>query len=122
MVMFLLIGDVLLLFNRFKTRLAHGERCIATLPFKIGIIAALLFQPSIGDTFQFFYPFGLRDGAGESGEQMDVIFDATDKDRNAIKLFRDGAEIGMKRFACGLVAQKWPAVFGGENEMDVNSR
>src|SRR5688572_18278946 len=31
------------------------------------------------------------------------------------------APIGMKRVACGLVAQKRAAVFGGEDQMNVNS-
>jgi hypothetical protein len=38
----------------------------------------------------------------------------------AIVLFGDAAEIRMKRVARGFVAQEWSAVFGGEDQMNVN--
>jgi len=46
--------------------------------------------------------------------------DDADEDGRAIELFGDAAEIRMERVARGFVAQKWPAVFGGEDQMNVN--
>ena len=51
---------------------------------------------------------------------MDVVFHAADEEGRAIELFGDAAEILVQRVARGFVAQEWPAVFGGEDEMNVN--
>ena len=72
------------------------------------------------ETFQFLHPFGLRDGASESREQMNVVFHAGDEDRRAIELFGDAAEIRVECITRGFVAQERPAVFGGEDEVNVN--
>ena len=105
--MLLLSGGVLL--HLFEIGLAHGKICITTLPLKVGVIATA-----------FFHPFRLRDGAPEPREQMDVIFHAADLDGRAIELFGNPAEIRMERVARGFVAQERPAVFGGEDQMNVN--
>ena len=51
---------------------------------------------------------------------MDVVFHTTDKNGWAIELFGDAAEIRVERIARGFVAQERPAVFGGEDQMNVN--
>lgn len=51
---------------------------------------------------------------------MDVAFHAADEEWRAIELFGDAAEIRMERVARGCVAQERPAVFGGENQMNLN--
>src|SRR2546429_267385 len=53
--------------------------------------------------FQSLHPFGLRDGASESREQMHVVFHAADADGRAIQLLGDAAEIRMERVASGFV-------------------
>ena len=111
-VMFLLSGDVLL--HLFEIGLAHGEIRVAALPFEIGVIGTAFLQPEVRNAFQFLHPFGLRDGASESREQMDVVFYATDEEGRAIELFGDAAEIRVQRVARWFVAQKRPPVFGGE--------
>ena len=90
------------------------------MPLEVGVIATAFLQPEIRDAFQFLHPFGLRDGAPEAREQMDVVFHATDEEGRAIELFGDTAEIRMERVACRFVAQERPAVFGGEDQMNVN--
>lgn len=51
---------------------------------------------------------------------MDLVFHTADKDRRAIELFGDAAEVRMGRVARRFVAQERPAVFGGEDQMNVN--
>jgi hypothetical protein len=51
---------------------------------------------------------------------MDMVFHAADEDGWAIELFGNAAEVRVKRVARGFIAQKRTAVFGGENEMNVN--
>ena len=51
---------------------------------------------------------------------MHVVFHATDEEGRSIELFGDAAEIRMERVARGFVAQERPAVFGGEDQMNVN--
>ena len=63
---------------------------------------------------------GLREGAPEAREQMDVVFHAADEQGRAIELFGDAAEIRMERVARGFVAPERSAVFGGEHQMNVN--
>ena len=50
------------------------------------------FFRQIPDAFQFLHPLGLRDGASEAREQMDVVFHTTDEEGRAIELFGDAAE------------------------------
>ena len=116
--MLLLIGDVLL--HLFEIGLAHGEIRVTALPLEVGVIATTCLQPEVRDAFQFLHPFGLRDGASEAPEQMDVVFHAADEDGRAIELFGDAAEIRMERVARGFVAKERPAVFGGKDQMKVN--
>ena len=77
-------------------------------------------SPRLRDPFQFLYPFGLRDGESKTREQMDVVFDAADEDGRAIELFGDAAEIRVQCVARGFVVQERSAVFGGEDQMNVN--
>ncbi len=93
----------------------------AVLPLEVGVIATAFLQPEVRDAFQFLHPFGLRDGAPEAREQMHVVFHAADEEGRAIELFGDAAEIRMERVARGFVAQERSAVFGGEDQMNVNS-
>ena len=51
---------------------------------------------------------------------MHMVFHAADEEGRAIELFGDAAEIRMERVARGFVAQERAAVFGGEDEMNVN--
>src|SRR2546428_505077 len=116
--MLLLSGDVFL--HLFEIRLAHGKIRVAALPLEVGVIATALLQPEVRDAFQFLHPFGLRDGASETREQMDVILHASDQDGWAIESFGDAAKIRMECIARRFVAHERSAVFGGEDEMDVN--
>ena len=52
---------------------------------------------------------------------MDVVFHAADEEGRAIELFGDAAEIRVQRVARGFVAQKRPAVFGGEDGMNADA-
>ena len=104
----------------FEIGLAHGEIRVAALPFEVGVIATAFLQPEVRDAFQFLHPFGLRDGASESREQMDVVFHAADEDGRAIELFGDAAKILLERVARGFVAQERSTVFGGKDQMNVN--
>jgi hypothetical protein len=79
--------------------LAHREIRIAALPLEVGVIATAFLHPEVRDAFQFLHPFGLREGASESREQMDAVFHAADEDGRAIELFGDAAEIRMERVA-----------------------
>ena len=117
--MLFLPGDVLL--YRFEIRLAHGEIRVAALPLEVGVIATALLEPRVRDAFQFLHPFRLRDRATKSREQMNMVFHAADLDRRTIKLFGNAAEIRMQRIPRGFVAQQRPTVFGGKDEMNVNS-
>ena len=51
---------------------------------------------------------------------MHVVFHSPGEDRRTIELFGDAAEIRVERVARRFVAQQRPAVFGGEDEVDVN--
>jgi len=95
--MLLLSGDVLL--HRFEIRLAHGEIRVAALPLEVGVFTTAFLQPEVRDAFQFLHPFGLREGASEVREQMDVAFHAADEEGRAIELFGDAAEIRVQRGA-----------------------
>ena len=116
--MLLLSGDVFL--HLFEIRLAHGEIRVAAVSLEVGVIATTFPQPEVRDALQFLHPFGLRDGASEAREQMDVVFHTADEDGRAIELFGYAAEIRVERVARGFVAEKRPAIFGGEDEMNVN--
>ena len=49
-----------------------------------------------------------------------MVFHAADEEGRAIELFGDAAEIRVECVARGFVAQERAAVFGGEDEMNVN--
>ena len=49
-----------------------------------------------------------------------MVFHSPGEDRRTIELFGDAAEIRVERVARRFVAQQLPAVFGGEDEVDVN--
>src|SRR5947207_12203358 len=59
-VMALLVGYVCL--DLLQIRLADRKICITALPFEMGK-ATLLFQPKVGYTLQFLYPFRLCDAS-----------------------------------------------------------
>src|SRR5262245_7114201 len=118
--MLLLSVDVLL--HLFEIGLAHGEICVAALPVEVGVVTAAVLQPKVGHAFQFLYPFSLRDGASEARKEMDVVFYAANADGWTIELLGDAAQIRMECLARGFVAQKRTTIFGGEDEMNVNSR
>lgn len=44
---------------------------------EVGKIATAFLPPQVRDAFQFLHPFGLRDGASEPREQMNVVFHAS---------------------------------------------
>ena len=102
--------------------MTHGESGVATLPLKIGTMATALLDPYVRDTFQFFNPFRLRDGATESRKQMNMIFCSAYEDGRAIELLRDSPEVGVQCIAALFVAQKRSAVFRRKDQMDVNGR
>lgn len=80
-----------------------------------GALDQLIFQRVAGAC-----RFSLREGASEAREQMDVVFHAAHEEGRAIELFGDAAEIRVERVARGFVAQERAAVFGGEDQMNVN--
>jgi hypothetical protein len=51
---------------------------------------------------------------------MDVVFHPTDEEGRTIELFGDAAEIRVEHVARGFFAQERTAVFGGEDQMNVN--
>src|SRR6266567_2182082 len=53
---------------------------------------------------------------------MHVIFYSADLQRRAFKLFGNGTQVRMQRFPKDFVAQQRPALFGREDEMNVNRR
>ena len=93
---------------------------MSAAPFEVGVITTAFLQPEVRDAFQFLHPFGLRDGAPETREQMDMVFHTADEDGRAIELFGNTAEIRVEGIASGFVPQDWATIFGGENEMNVN--
>ena len=103
-----------------EQRATLGARFGAALPLEFTVIPSLFSQPDIRDAFQFLHPFSLRNGASKSREQMDVVFHPSNKDGRAIELFGDAAEIRVERIAHGFVPQERSAVFGGEDQMNVN--
>ncbi|MDA1275840.1 MAG: hypothetical protein O2960_17635 [Verrucomicrobia bacterium] len=90
------------------------------MPLEVCVIATAFLQPEVRDALQFLHPFGLREGATEAREQMDVVFHAAAEDGRAIELFGDAAEIRVERVARGFVSQERAAVLGGEDQMNVN--
>jgi|SRR5882724_4067096 len=79
MMMFFLANDVMLYL--LQIRVADREIRITALPFKIGLIRSLLFEPAVGHAFQFLHPLSLGYGAAKAAEQVHVIFHATDDKR-----------------------------------------
>ena len=73
-----------------------AEIRVTALPLEVGIIATAFLQPEVRDAFQFLRPFGLRDGASEAREQMDVVFHHADEEGRAIELIGDAAEIRVE--------------------------
>ena len=56
LMMLLLVDDVTS--DLFEVGLAYRKVRIPALPLKIEVIAALLFQPEVGNPFDFFHPPG----------------------------------------------------------------
>jgi len=79
--------------------LAHRKVGIAALPLEIPVADPLLFQPQVRDTFQFLYPFRLRDCAAETCEYVHVVFHSPDEDGWAIERLGDTAQVRMQSFA-----------------------
>lgn len=97
---------------------ADGEHAVAGLPCEIVQIPRLGFDPEGGAAFEFLDDFGRGGGAGERGEEMDVIFDAADDDRWTIEPGQDAAEVTVEFVAEGFVTEEGAAVFGGEDGVD----
>ena len=88
--MVLLVGDVFL--HKFKIRRTDRKICVTSLPLEASN-RPFLFQPEIGDSLQFFYPFRLRNSSTEPREQMYMVFHPASDDWCALELFRDAAEL-----------------------------
>src|SRR6266496_5511233 len=93
---------------------------VSAAPFEVGVITTAFLQPEVRDAFQFLHPFGLRDGAPETREQMDMVFHTADEDGRAIEFFGNTPEIRVEGVAREFVAQERATVFGGKDEMNVN--
>ena len=52
----------------FQIGLADTKVRITALPLKIELVAGPLFQPEIGNPFDFLHPFRLSNGASEAAE------------------------------------------------------
>ena len=101
--MFLLARNVL--FHQFKNRLAHREIRIAALPFKIGEVAAMFFEPAVGNPFQFLHPFCLGDGADKTAKQMNVVIHPTNNERRTFEGFGNAAHVGVQGIAHRFVTE-----------------
>jgi len=106
--MFLLVRNVL--FHLFKVGLAHREIRIAALPFKIGVVAAMFFEPAVGYPFQFLHPFGLGDGAGKTAEQMNMVFHSANDERRTVERLGHAAQVGVQGITHPFVTQEWTAI------------
>jgi len=49
-----------------------------------------------------------------------MVFYSAHEQWRAIQLFGGAAEKGVQRFAGGTITQPGRAIFGGENQMDIN--
>jgi len=104
----LLLGYVA---NDFRqVGLADRKARVTALPLKIQVIAALFFEPQVGDPLDFLYPFGLGNRASEAAQQMDVVFHAADLQRRALQLFGNRAKVRVQGLPKDTVAQKRPAL------------
>jgi len=81
----------------------------------------LRFKPIIRDAFEFFDPIGLGGGASKSAEEMNMVVDPANFYRRTIELFGNSAEILMEAGTKDGIAKEWAALFGGEDQVDVNS-
>ena len=106
-VMFFLILNVPL--DLFQIRLANGEIRVSALPFESRELVTLLFQPTIRNSLEFFYPFRLRDLASEATQNVNVIFHAANLNRGTVKPLRNAAEIGVQRMPGLFITQEWLA-------------
>ena len=106
--MFLLAHDVLP--HLFKVGLAHREIRIAALPFKIGIVVAMFFEPAVGNPFQFLHPLGLGNGAGKTAEQMNMVFHPANDERRTVQRLGHAAQVGVQGIANRFVPKEWTAV------------
>lgn len=91
--------------------LADAEIRVSSLPLKIKQLAALLFEPSIGNPLEFLNPLSLRDRSREAAQQVDVILSSANPDRRTLELPRDRAQVGVKTFPKRWIAQKGTALF-----------
>src|SRR5438105_5945645 len=53
---------------------------------------------------------------------MNVILHTADENRRAIKSLGNTAENGVECLAINFVAKKWPTIFRGKDQMNVNGR
>ncbi len=119
LVMLFLIGDVIC--GLVQGGRADRKRAVSALPGEFGRIGIALFDPDTGNAFEFLHPIGLRDGAGHSTEQMNMIFDAANDERGTFQGFRSATQIRMHFLAKVRIAQKWLAVLGRKDQMKIDA-
>jgi hypothetical protein len=115
-VMLLLGGDVLT--HGGDIGLGNGEGPVSRLPGEAGKFGALGFDPFGRNLFDLFHGVADRDSATQFKEDVDVIRDRVDEDGRASQVLQDGRHVTVQGVAHG-VMQDGFAVFGGEDEMDV---
>src|SRR5450756_248621 len=117
--MFLLVRDIL--FHLFKVGLAHRESRVAALPFKIGVVAAMFFEPAVGNAFQFLHPLRLREGAAKTAEQMNMVFHPADDERRAFERLGNAAQVGMQGVTRGFVAEEGATFLRRKDEVNIDA-
>jgi len=103
---------------RFDGRFADGEAGVAVLPMELGALGAESFKPFGGLFFGDLEEIGEGLGFGEQHEEVDVVLHAADADEFAAGVLDDAGHVGVELGLDGR-RDEGEAVFGGENEVDV---
>ena len=104
-----------------EARATLGNRRQRAQPQR-GCVSILLLQPLVGDALKFFDPLGLGNRAAKTRQQVNVLFHSPTEDGRAIEPFGNLSQICVQALKNLLVPKKWTAVFGGEDELNINDR
>ena len=113
--MFFLVVDV---FHQIlQLAPTDGEGAISCLPLKRRVWIALGLDPGGRGLFDFFEEFGLGEGAGQSGGDVDVVGGPADAVGLAFTIATDGGQVGVHAWPDGGVEQG-TAVFGAKDDVE----
>src|SRR5437773_7292583 len=115
--MLLLIKDVLS--DTFYLRWTNCETKVTRLPFEL-LLTNHLVNPCRRIGLDIAKNVVQPMGGAQPDEQMNMIFNATNHQRNAVDPFNNTTEIGMKVWAPVLCDQRH-SILGTENEMVVKT-